>query len=255
MYHVGYARLHVEFLQDSRGCCHDLSLAVRSSGRLSPCRALLCGPRSPVPTSKKITMGTDPSNNIPNISLMIKYLYTERIWNLDSARRLDVSHVVPLSLNAQMLRIAAKVVELVDINSRSPVADLGRSQRCSLGVGAAKLQSHRSRPFRRDDPSSHWAICFWVVLLLRIFSIPSWARKQPGNTWDSKIGEVKNMGSLTANWFNLTSVGSVFVVPRCLGGSMSSWIKAKSSPSLSALRPAPTSLGCDAKIYIIPKQK
>jgi hypothetical protein len=37
---------------------------------------------------------------------------------------LDVSHVIPLSLDSQVLGVAAEVIELVHVDSCSPIADL-----------------------------------------------------------------------------------------------------------------------------------
>ena len=37
---------------------------------------------------------------------------------------LDVSHVIPLSLDSQVLGVAAEVIELVHVDSGSPIADL-----------------------------------------------------------------------------------------------------------------------------------
>lgn len=130
-------------------------------------------------------------SELPLVIVIPKEPIWQPIWlsNTSLVKGLDVSHMIPLSLNAQIKGIASKVVELVHIDSSSPVADLATFPLATASIKKqnglcadwihcyffAKLQSHKSKLSQLDDPSSHWTRSFATVLPLAVSSSFSWA--------------------------------------------------------------------------------
>lgn len=126
------------------------------------------------------------------------------------AKMLDVSHVIPLSLDSQVLGVAAEVIELVHVDFGSPIADLAATVATRLPClnefsipnpesrihpesinakqcqampswpSGSKWQSHRSRPSPLDAPSSQWTRSFAASLPFQVVSRFSWDRRDRG---------------------------------------------------------------------------
>lgn len=200
-------------------------------------------------------------SELPLVIVIPKEPIWQPIWlsNTSLVKGLDVSHMIPLSLNAQIKGIASKVVELVHIDSSSPVADLATFPLATASIKKqnglcgdwmdwihchffAKLQSHKSKLSQLDDPSSHWTRSFATVLPLAVSSSFSWAAAEWSCNGKDLCELNKHICRFIKKLFQISFIFYSPLGPSCFGGSMSSWISSKSSPSASALSPACTNL-------------